>query len=515
MNHQSGRRQGGLVAPAGTLRIVALLVLLAPMRVVAQTTPTLQPPFDDEYTLVDLSVSELPGGYGGLTFPPDDPDTLVVAGRVETVAGWLYAVPVTRDSTGSIGGFAGPAVPLVDAYGVSGGVAYGPGDVLFYSARSNDIGQVKPGSTTTDKRVTLYGLSPFWPPPVGLTFVPPGYGGAGQLKFMSVLGEWWSAGVVPDGNGTYDVTGAGSGPTLTGRPKGFTYVLQGSPGFSNPSMLVSEWDTLKVAAYDVDANGNPIVATRRDVITNFTLPYGIATDPLTGDFVIADYYGGVIVMRSSPVPPTTTSTTTTSSTTTSSTSTSTTSSSSTTLPTTSTTIPSTTTTTTRPPTTSSSTSTSTTSTTRPTTTSSTTTPTTSSTSTSTRVVSSTTSTTLPPVGCPPIGPTLASIACRVNDLLALVRASGGLGPLQPAFIERLETAQQAAADAGRACAAGQSSTARDALGRVDRQMILTRSRLRTRRARKIIPRALAEQIAGASRGISADVRGLRSSLVCP
>jgi len=103
----------------------------------------------------------------------------------------------------------------------------------------------------------------------------------------------------------------------------------------------------------------------------------------------------------------------------------------------------------------------------------------------------------------------------VDDLLASVRESGDLGPFQQTFVARLETAKAAALDARDACAAGLRSDARAALGRVDRQMTVIRSRLRTRRARKLIPRDLASAVGEAARAMSTAVRVLRGSIVCP
>jgi hypothetical protein len=100
-------------------------------------------------------------------------------------------------------------------------------------------------------------------------------------------------------------------------------------------------------------------------------------------------------------------------------------------------------------------------------------------------------------------------------LLALVRASDDLGPIRQVLIARLDTASAAAADAVSDCAAGQRSGARGALARVDRQMHAIRSRLRTRRARKVVPPHLASEIGDTVRAISTDVRALRGSIACP
>src|SRR4029078_9216127 len=109
---------------------------------------------------------------------------------------------------------------------------------------------------------------------------------------------------------------------------------------------------------------------------------------------------------------------------------------------------------------------------------------------------------------------LESIACRADGLLALVRASDDLGSIQQVLIARLESASTAAADAVGRCAAGLRSGARGALARVDRQMSAVRSRLRTRRARTLVPEELASEIGGVARAISVDGGLLRGSIAC-
>ena len=502
--------------------------LLTAARPAPAADPVVQPPFAGDYTLVALG--EIPGvhaPYGALTFELDTADQILAVGFAGTTGGLIYGADLTRDVTGSISGFAGTATPLVaDAYGVGGGVAYGPEDVLFYSRVQWEMGEVKSDSTTTDKVVSLRSVTYYRPS--GLTFVPPGFPGAGQLKLTSFNGDgdWYSLSIAPDGTGTYNVTGATKGPALPGYPEGFTYVPAGLPGFPNPSIVVCEYANAygigKLTAYDVDQNGNPVLATRREIVTGLDVPYGIATDPATGDLLWTSYQGFAYVLRKAPVPPTTTTSSSTS--TTSSTSTSTTARPTTTS---STTLRPTTTSTTVAPTTSTSsttTSSTTTSTTiRPTTTSSTTIPpTTTSTSiprtttsiTTTTTTSSTTTTTTIPPGCT-AQPSFRSLACRVDALLDLVRASSTLGPLQSGFVTRCERAQQIVGDGAEECAAGQRTPAREALGRLERQMLLIRARTRTHRARKIIPAPLAALIADGARSIGVDADALRGTLTCP
>jgi hypothetical protein len=573
-----GNRARGLLAAA----------LLAVAQPVAAANPVVQPPFADDYFVVALG--KIPGvhePYGAINFALGADDQVIVSGFSGAETALIYVADLTRDATGSISGFAGTASKLMDAYAITDGAAYGPDDVLFYSRSSWEMGEVKPGSTTTDKVVKFSNASMYRP--TGLNFVPPGFPGAGQLKMTTFYtnGDWWSLDIEPDDAGTYDVTSALKGPALPGYPEGFTYVPDGLPGFPNPNVVVCEFANAygigKLTAYDLDENGNPVLAERREIVTGLDVPAGIAIDPVTGDLLWTSYQGVAYLLRKAPLPPTTTTTTTIPTTTTTSTSTtkptttttsttlrptttstaaptttstSTTSSTTTKVPTTSTstTLPPTTTSTTRAATTSTSTSTTSSTTKAPTTTTSTTLPptttsttrapttstsTTSSTrppttSTSTTVPSTSTSTTLRPSTTTTTTPTTTStvttstipsvctaepsfpsIACRIGSMLDLVRASAVLGPLQPGFVARFERAQQTVADGAAQCAAGQRAPAREALDRVDRQMLLIRARTRTHRARKIIPPALAVTIANGAQSIGADADSLRRDVTCP
>jgi hypothetical protein len=112
-------------------------------------------------------------------------------------------------------------------------------------------------------------------------------------------------------------------------------------------------------------------------------------------------------------------------------------------------------------------------------------------------------------------PSFPSLACRIDSLLELVRASSVLGPLQSGFVTRFERAQQVVADGAEQCAAGQRAAARLALARLERQMLVIRARTRTHRARKIIPASLAAEITDGARRIGADADSLGDALTCP
>jgi len=290
------------------LTVFALALACAPAR--AQDVQ-LQPPFAGSYSVKDLGPPPgVPSRLGGLTLKAGTTDRLLIGGEADAATGALYEVRLVRDSGGHITGFAGTAKRFADAAYNDGGVAYGPGNVLFLARwPSNELGQTKPGSSVTDKviDVTPLGVASSL---VGLAFVPPGLPGAGRLKLASYSGgQWYDAGVAADGSGTYNLVNvtAVPGSTLTGGIVGFVYVNAGSRQFSGPSMLVSEYQADGVAAYAVDSAGNPVPSTRRSFITGLDGADGAFIDPLTGDFLFSTFGGGdrVVVVRgfASPLPP--------------------------------------------------------------------------------------------------------------------------------------------------------------------------------------------------------------------
>lgn len=281
---------------------------------------TIGPDFAGSYTASSLgSVPGLPPRYGGLTFL--DANTLLIGGSANTAAGSLYTIGVTRGADGSITGFSGTAQLLGGPSGTvgeynDGGVAFGPGGVLF-TARwpINGLGQTKPGSIDEDKIIDL--------DPLGvqsslsaINFVPAGFGGEGRIKLVTYGGgAFYSASLTPDGNGTYDLAGLvqvdvdpdePGTQTLPGGPEGFVYITAGNPGFATNSMLLSEYRAGLVAAYSLDADGNPLLGTRRVFVDGLSGAEGAAIDPVTGDFLFSTFGGGDQVLRVSgfaaPIP---------------------------------------------------------------------------------------------------------------------------------------------------------------------------------------------------------------------
>ncbi len=268
---------------------------------------TIAEPFCDNYSAVDLgSVPGVPVRYGGLTFKADDPNTILIGGVANEEEGELFAIQVVRDAENHITGFSGTATVFADAPYNDGGVAYGPGGVLFLARWPvNELGQLKPGSTAADTVIDLtpYGVAPS---PGGLNFVPAGYPGAGQLKLASYdTNQWYTAELAPDGTGTYTITNVITETTTAGGPEGFIYVPAGSPEFTSfDSMLVSEYDANQVSAYELDDNGDPIAETRRPFITGLTGAEGAVIDPLTGDFLFSTFGGSnrVVAVRGFAAP---------------------------------------------------------------------------------------------------------------------------------------------------------------------------------------------------------------------
>lgn len=150
----------------------------------------LQPPFTTDYRLTDIgSVPGLPPSYGGLVFKYDDANVLLIGGAANNVAGKLYAVRVVRDATNHIIGFTGTATVLAEAAYNDGGIVYGPENVLFLARWPiNQLGQTKPGSTITDKIINLAPFGVGGSSLAALNFVPVGFPGASQLKFLSWAG---------------------------------------------------------------------------------------------------------------------------------------------------------------------------------------------------------------------------------------------------------------------------------------------------------------------------------------
>jgi hypothetical protein len=251
------------------------------------------PPYDSRYSCFDLG--PVPGvstpKYGGLTMTNDHcSPTLIIGVDANAFNAKLYSVGLSRDAGGHVNGFAGTATVMIDAPFHDGGVAYGPGGVLFITRYpSNEIQQTKPGSTAVDKVIPLAPLGvPF--SSASLNFVPTSLPGGGSLKLVTFSGgEWFTLLLNADGQGTFDIVGARHERRLQGGPEGFVYVAAGSPLISRNSILVSEWSARRISLYETDQNGNPDLSTVQDFITGLGGAEGAFRDPATGDFFFSTW----------------------------------------------------------------------------------------------------------------------------------------------------------------------------------------------------------------------------------
>lgn len=268
--------------------LASTLLLVAP-----SFAQTFGASFVADYSFTDLgSPSGVPGPLGGINFDPNDPNTVWIGGSANNSSGQIHSIRVTRDLTGRITGFQGTSTQIATAPNLDGGLAIGPGNVLFVTTYSNNrMLQLRPGSSAPDKDIDLTALG-VSPSTGTCQFVPLGFPGAGRLKIASYsAGSWYSATLTPDGMGTYDLVVS---PTVNtgGGPEGIVYIPGGNPGFTVDSVLVSEYSSGAVRAYEIDANGDPVPATQRDFLTGLGGAEGAVRDPVTGDFLFSTFGGG-------------------------------------------------------------------------------------------------------------------------------------------------------------------------------------------------------------------------------
>lgn len=287
---------------AGTLCLAALITNLAPAG-----AQTLAPPYDNAYSVADLGTpAGVPAPLGGIAFKIGDPDAVYLGGAANGASGAVYRIPVTRDASKRINGFAGPGVLFAAAPNIDGGLQFGPGGVLFFTRYStHHLGMIKPQSAVMDKSVSL-AISSFAGSVGSLSFVPAGYPQAGKLKLASYnSGMIATATLAPDSTGTFDVASLVVGPTIGGGPEGIFYVQPGSPLIPDfTTMAVCEYGNGAVALYDIDANGDPKGATRRLFLSGLSGCEGAAIDPISGDFLFSTFGGAgrVVAIRGFGVP---------------------------------------------------------------------------------------------------------------------------------------------------------------------------------------------------------------------
>lgn len=269
--------------------------------------PVIVAPFDSDYTYVDLGTPPgVPTPLGGVLFSSSDPNVLLVGGAANSPSGGLYAITVTRDLSGNITGFAGPAVWVGETPYIDGGLVRAPNGTLFSSGWPiNFLFQTLPGNSTPDAAIDL-NLHAINPSPGAFEFVPAGFPGAGQFKLASYnTGDWYEVDLQVQPSGLYSITLATLRTTIVGGPEGIVYVPPGSPQFTDyASVLVSEYIGGVISVYDIDANGDPIPATRRLFMDVVAGAEGATIDPVSGNFVFSTFGANNTVLVVSGFSPT-------------------------------------------------------------------------------------------------------------------------------------------------------------------------------------------------------------------
>lgn len=241
------------------------------------------------YAAYDLGpIPGAPAGtrLGGCVVKHDDPDTLLIAVNSETPEGALYAVPVVRDACGHIVAFEGTSQQVASTPYIDANLAYGPNEVLFYTQwPQNKISQLLPGASSPASTTDLATLGVAGGGPGGLGFVPPSLAAAGELRILTwSAGYWYHLAYQPSGN-VFALSSPTQSTTLPNGPGGFAYVPQGSSGFPVQSIIVAEWSADTVAVYESDAQGDPVVSTRRPFFDVFPRPWGAYFEPVAGDYL--------------------------------------------------------------------------------------------------------------------------------------------------------------------------------------------------------------------------------------
>ena len=268
------------------------------------------PNFVAHFTYVNLGTPLTPLNWGGVNFKPGNPNVLLMGGYAYNSAGVIWEVPIVRGAGGHITGLAGGDVQFSTAPFIDGGLTFAPGNVLLFTSwPSNNLGQLKPGSTVPDRTdlLTTYGVTSSTG---GACIVPAGFAGAGRLKLTSYTADsWFDMALTPDGNGTFTPgTASAALPlpgTIYGGPEGIAYVHGGASGIAVDGVVVAEYGEWQVALYDIDSNGDPITATRQVLLDNLVNADGVVLDPSTGDFVVVGQGGVLGVVRRTAAAPVT------------------------------------------------------------------------------------------------------------------------------------------------------------------------------------------------------------------
>ncbi|MEG3928593.1 putative Ig domain-containing protein [Microcoleus sp. T3_D1] len=263
------------------------------------------PRFADNYAAYNLNRPDgVPGILGAMTFKrnPDgtvDPNTLLLGGGAASPGGALYEVKVVRGENGHIIGLdddGDPETPYTANYFADSpysdaGLVYTPDNVLLANLwKPTGIYSITPGGAPSGYYPRAMG---------GLTFVPEGFPGEGQLKATGAYPSngfytltYTRNGNFPDGTPRYTINPPKLETTAGAGPGAFVYMPISAPNFdSGEGLLMAEWNGGGIYAYSIDNDGNPIPSTRTPFVTNYGGAWGATTDPVTGDLLF-NAWGG-------------------------------------------------------------------------------------------------------------------------------------------------------------------------------------------------------------------------------
>jgi hypothetical protein len=114
----------------------------------------------------------------------------------------------------------------------------------------------------------------------------------------------------------------------------------------------------------------------------------------------------------------------------------------------------------------------------------------------------------------PVGPTFASLNCRLAALIEAVQTDSQLGKQQAKLVKAAQTAKDRK-EAGEAkCAAGDAKAAGKQLKKTVTKLTQFSHRLRSNNSRKNIPENVREPLAQTADGIQNDARTLKGGLSC-
>jgi eukaryotic-like serine/threonine-protein kinase len=268
--------------------------------IAADPTVVVHAPFTDVFTYRQLARPDgVLAPFGGMLLEANDPDVLLVSGHAQRRTASVFAVGLQRDAAGHVEGFRGAARRLAAAPFADGGLVRGPRGVLVYTRYPNaEIGVIRPGAPGPELVTRLAA-----PTAGGFGFVPAAMPGGGRAKLLAWPGGRWFDTELAIGADRVDLATPRQVVELPGGPDGFVFVPGGQAPFAAPSVVVAEWSAHAIAVYELDANGDPVPATRRLIASGCRGVLGLATDPATGDLLVSTWRGdgtedfGVLVRR--------------------------------------------------------------------------------------------------------------------------------------------------------------------------------------------------------------------------